>query len=107
MPDWYLNFASRRDSLEDKTSAYDAAIFNLADSNLKKTFSTSFLIWALFLAKFSLASSDLLLLNLYKDLEFPQLTSNNIGYYNGDRGDRDVLIPKNNTETKEYTEMLF
>ena len=31
---------------------------------------------------------------LNKDLEFPQLTSNNIGYYNGDRGDRDVLIPK-------------
>ncbi len=31
---------------------------------------------------------------LNKDVKFPQLTSNNIGYYNGDYGDRDVLIPK-------------
>ncbi len=31
---------------------------------------------------------------LNKHLKFPELISNNIGYYNGENGDRDVLIPK-------------
>ncbi len=31
---------------------------------------------------------------LNKHLSFPQLTSNNMGHYNGDYGDRDVLTPK-------------
>jgi lysophospholipase L1-like esterase len=31
---------------------------------------------------------------LNKHLKFPELISNNIGYYNGENGDRDILIPK-------------